>query len=361
MQQTANQTNQTHQTQKIRVGVVGATGYGGIELVRLLATHPQVEIVALVSRSDAGVRVVDEFSHLRGVLPADLCYIAPQDAPWQQLDVCFFATPHAVAMNQAAFLLDSGVKVIDLSADFRIDDLHVWERWYGTRHTAEALQKTAVYGLPEYNREAIKQAQLVACPGCYPTAAQLALWPLLQHGQWLDHQVPVIIDAKSGSSGAGRTAKKQMLYVERDENFTAYQATGHRHYPEIKQQLEKMAGQSLALVFTPHLLPVKRGIFETIYVKLTDKNADIAAYYQDFYRDEAFVEVLPAGQVPVLSAVVGTNRVQIGMAKPVDSDFLTLFVTEDNLLKGAAGQALQCMNLMFALEETTGLLQTAYV
>ncbi len=342
---------------KINIAIVGANGYGGIELVRLLAQHPLANIQVLVSRSEAGKSVSGVFPHLRGSSCDDLTYVTPQDADWSGIDVCFFATPHTVAMGQVRSLLAKGVKVIDLSADFRIKDQLIWEQWYATRHTEPNLIETAVYGLPELNREQIKQAELIACPGCYPTSIQLGLMPLLQ--QNLLTSDTIIADSKSGISGAGRSAKINMLFSERSENFEAYASAGHRHYPEIKQQLEMMRGGEVDLIFTPHLLPTVRGIHSTIYAKLADTTVDVQAVFEKAYANEPFVSVLPKGSHPQTKSVTATNHVQISVARPPQSDYVSIFVVEDNLIKGAAGQAVQCLNIMWDLPEAMGLTQLA--
>ncbi len=345
--------------QTLHIGIIGANGYGGVELIRLLAQHPRVQISLLVSRSEAGRTLAEVFPHFYGSEVGQLTYVAPTDADWSALDICFFATPHTVAMSQAQFLLARGIKVIDLSADFRIQDRLVWEQWYGTRHTEPDLIAQAVYGLPELNRDAIKTAQLIACPGCYPTATQLGLMPLLQND--LLTADTVIVDAKSGISGAGRGAKTAMLFAERAENFEAYAVHGHRHYPEIKQQLSLMKGETVDVIFTPHLLPTIRGIHATIYAKLKDTHTDVQAVFEQAYQNEPFVSVLPAKQHPQTASVSTTNNVQIAVARPPHSDYVTVLVVEDNLIKGAAGQAVQCMNVMFDFAETAGLRQIASV
>lgn len=346
-------------TPTIKVAIIGANGYGGIELVRLLAQHPNVSLALLISRSEAGQKVVDIFPHLRGSICDTLTYTAPQDADWSILDVCFFATPHTVAMGQTEFLLNKGVKVIDLSADFRLQDRLVWEQWYATRHTAPELIEQAVYGLPELNRDTIKNANLIACPGCYPTAVQLGLMPLLK--QNLLTNDTIIADAKSGVSGAGRGAKINMLFSERNDNFEAYATAGHRHYPEIKQQLEIMQNGEVNLIFTPHLIPATRGIHATLYAKLSDTDTDVQAVFEQAYVDEPFIHVLPAGAHPQTRSVAASNYVHISVARPPHSDYVTVLVVEDNLIKGAAGQAIQCMNILWGLSETQGLTQLAGV
>lgn len=343
----------------INAAIIGANGYGGIELVRLLAQHPNVSIKLLVSRSEAGKKLAEVFPHFYGSAVGEITYVAPSDADWSDLEVCFFATPHTVAMSQTSFLLERGIKVIDLSADFRLKDRLTWEQWYATRHTAPELIDDAVYGLPELNREAIKTADLIACPGCYPTSVQLGLMPLLQQNLVTDDTI--IADAKSGISGAGRSAKTNMLFAERAENFEAYATSGHRHYPEIKQQLEVMKNGEVDLIFTPHLLPTIRGIHSTIYAKLKDAGTDVQAVFESAYADEPFVTVLPAKSHPQTASVSATNHVQIAVSRPPHSDYVTLLVVEDNLIKGAGGQAVQCMNLLFDLDETTGLTQIAGV
>ncbi|MGY0400272.1 MAG: N-acetyl-gamma-glutamyl-phosphate reductase, partial [Ostreibacterium sp.] len=309
-------------TQMINVSIVGANGYGGIELIRLLSQHPYICIKQLISRSQAGQTVIDVFPHLHSHVCHSLIYVSPQEAQWDDIEVCFFATPHTIAMGQALSLLNKGIKVIDLSADFRIKNQLIWEQWYGRRHTEPELIETAVYGLPELNREAIKTANLIACPGCYPTAIQLGLLPLLQAELLTDDTI--IADAKSGISGAGRSAKINMLYSERAENFEAYATSGHRHYPEIKQQLEIMRGGEVPLIFTPHLLPTVRGIHATIYAKLKQPNTDVQNVFETAYIDEPFITVLAKGYHPQTKSVSATNHVQIAIARPPDSDYVTI-------------------------------------
>ena len=339
--------------------IIGANGYGGLELIRLLVQHPNVQLQSVVSRGKAGQKVVDISPHLRASVCDQLVYESPTDVDWGDIEVCFFATPHTVAMGQAASLLGKGIKVIDLSADFRIKDQPTWEQWYATRHTEPKLIKEAVYGLPEMNRDAIRQANLIACPGCYPTAIQLGLMPLLENNLLTNDTI--IADAKSGISGAGRSANINMLYSECAENFKAYASAGHRHYPEIKQQLSIMQGSEVNVIFTPHLLPAIRGIYATIYARLKSPTSDVQVLFESAYENEAFVTVLPKGTHPQMKSVNSTNHVQIGLARPPNSDYVTVLVVEDNLIKGAAGQALQCMNILFDLPETLGLTQLAGV
>jgi N-acetyl-gamma-glutamyl-phosphate reductase len=335
----------------ISIGIVGATGYTGVELLRLLARHPQVEITAVTSRGDAGTPVVRMFPSLRGVL--DLDFVAPEVALLAGCDAVFFATPHGVAHALAGPLLERGVRVIDLSADFRIRDAAVWSRWYGQPHGAPQWLDEAVYGLPELNRERIRAARLLAVPGCYPTAVSLGLLPLLQ-ARSID-PADIIADAKSGVSGAGRKAQIGGLFAEVGENFRAYASGGHRHLPEIRQTLETVAGGSVGLVFQPHLVPMIRGIHATLYARPLDSNLDFQALFEDFYRDEPFVDVLPAGEHPETASVRGTNLCRIAVCRPVESERLMVLSVIDNLVKGASGQAVQGMNLMFGFPEDIGL------
>jgi N-acetyl-gamma-glutamyl-phosphate reductase len=335
----------------ISIGIVGATGYTGVELLRLLAHHPQVEIAAVTSRGDAGTPVARMFPSLRGVL--DLDFVAPEVQLLAGCDAVFFATPHGVAHALAGPLLERGVRVIDLSADFRIRDAEVWSRWYGQPHGAPQWLHEAVYGLPELNRERIRAARLLAVPGCYPTAVSLGLLPLLHAGA-ID-PTDIIADAKSGVSGAGRKAQIGGLFAEVGENFRAYASGGHRHLPEIRQTLETVAGGPVGLVFQPHLVPMIRGIHATLYARPRASNMDFQALFEDFYRDESFVDVLPAGEHPETASVRGTNLCRIAVCRPVESERLMVLSVIDNLVKGASGQAVQGMNLMFGFPEDQGL------
>ncbi len=335
----------------IKVGIVGATGYTGVELLRFLSLHPEVEISVVTSRSEAGLPVSSLFPNLRKYV--DLKFVEPSAENLNTCDVVFFATPNGTAMKMAQELLDAGVKVIDLSADFRIKDVKVWEQWYRMTHASPHLLEEAVYGLCEINREAIKQARLVANPGCYPTAVQLGFLPLLRAGV-IDPSY-LIADCKSGVSGAGRKAEMGLLLCEVSESFKAYSINGHRHQPEIKQGLDLVSKTPVNLTFMPHLVPMIRGIQASLYARLTDTSVDLQQLFEDTYRNEPFVDVLPAGMSPETRSVRGSNHCQLAVTRPQGGDTVVVFAVEDNLVKGAAGQAVQNMNLMFGLPETTGL------
>lgn len=340
----------------IKVGIVGGTGYTGIELLRILAQHPECELVAITSRKEAGTPVAQIFPSLRGIVKHE--YSDPAKVKLGNCDVVFFATPSAVAMGEAKALVEAGVRVVDLSADFRIRDVAVWENWYKVKHAAPDLLSQAVYGLPEVNRERIKQARLVANPGCYPTAVQLGLLPLVEKGTVdLDH---LIADAKSGVSGAGKRAEDHLLFSEASDNFKAYGVSGHRHWPEIEQGLASAAGRRVGLTFVPHLVPMIRGIHATLYARVT-READFQRTYEDRFRGEAFVDILPAGTEPDTRSVRAANTCRIALHRPQGGDMLVVLSVIDNLVKGASGQAVQNMNIMFGLKETLGLSQTAIV
>ena len=337
----------------IKVGVVGGTGYTGVELLRLVAQHPNARLQSITSRKEAGMPVAEMFPNLRGRV--DLAFCESAAANLQACDLVFFATPNGVAMQDAPALLEAGVRVIDLAADFRIRDVAVWEKWYGMKHAAPDLLEHAVYGLPEVNRERIRAARLIANPGCYPTAVQLGLLPLVEKGLAdLDH---LIADAKSGVSGAGRKAEVHTLFSEAADNFKAYGVPGHRHLPEIVQGLSLAAGRPIGLTFVPHLTPLIRGIHATLYARLKDPAIDLQALYQERYADEAFVDVMPPGSHPETRSVRAANVCRIAVHRPQGGDTAVILAVEDNLVKGAAGQAIQNMNLMFGLPETTGLTQ----
>lgn len=338
----------------IRVGVVGGTGYTGVELLRLLAQHPQVELKAITSRGEAGMLVADLFPSLRGRV--SLRFSDPASSPLADCDVVFFATPNGIAMQQAAGLLDAGVRVIDLAADFRIKDIAVWEQWYGMPHASPALVAEAVYGLPEVNREEIRGARLVANPGCYPTATQLGFLPLIEAG--CVDPAHLVADVKSGVSGAGRKAETHTLFSEAGDNFKAYGVQGHRHLPEIRQGLARAAqGEiEIGLTFVPHLVPMIRGIHATLYARIT-REEDFQALFEQRYANEAFVDVLPAGSHPETRSVRAANTCRIAVHRPQGGDTLVVLSVIDNLVKGAAGQAVQNMNLMFGCDERSGLTQ----
>lgn len=340
----------------IKVGIVGATGYAGVELIRLLLAHPEVEVRRLTSRAEAGVRVDRLFPNLRGAI--DLAFEDPAVADFDDCDVVFFATPHAVAMNTVPALVEKGKKVIDLSADFRLENIQQWESWYGVEHVAPDLVKQAVYGLPELNREALRSAQLVACPGCYPTAVQLGFMPLLQSG--VIDQASLIASCASGTSGAGRSAKINLLLTEAAESMKSYGVSGHRHLPEMEQGLSQMAGSEVKLTFVPHLAPMVRGIHATLFAKLTNTSADLRGIFQDCYRDEPFVVLTNGEYEPETRHVAGTNRCEIDVTCP-EGDTVVVTVAIDNLVKGASGQAIQAMNLTHGFDETMGLESPAVI
>ena len=335
---------------KLNIGIVGGTGYTGVELLRILAVHPNAQLMAITSRSEAGLPVADMFPSLRGYI--DLCFTDPGHADLTACDVVFFATPNGIAMQQTRELLEKGVRVIDLAADFRIRDVTVWEKWYGMTHACADLIAEAVYGLPELNREKIRDARLVANPGCYPTSVQLGFMPLLEAG--VIDAAHLIADVKSGVSGAGRKAETHTLFAEAGDNFKAYAVAGHRHHPEISQGLTEMARSQVGLTFVPHLTPLIRGIHATLYGRLT-KQADLQALFEARYANERYVDVMPKGTHPETRSVRGSNLCRISVHQPQGSDTVVVLSVIDNLVKGAAGQAVQNMNIMFGLDERAGL------
>jgi N-acetyl-gamma-glutamyl-phosphate reductase len=341
----------------IKVGIVGGTGYTGVELLRLLAVHPDVELTAITSRKEDGLPVADMFPSLRGRV--NLKFSSPENADLTKCDVVFFATPHGVAMAQAPELLKAGVKVIDLAADFRIKEKAVFEKWYKIEHTCPDLLENAAYGLAELNREDIKKANLVANPGCYPTTMQLGYYPLLKAG--VVDAGSLIADCKSGVSGAGRKAEIGTLFSEASDNFKAYGVAGHRHTPETSAQLQRFTSDKVGLIFTPHLVPMIRGMHSTLYARLTKdvSNEDLQKLFEDQYKDSAFVDVMPFGSHPETRSTRGSNMLRLALHRPDNGNTVIVLVVQDNLVKGASGQAVQCMNLMFGLEETTGLMQIA--
>ncbi|WP_101759173.1 N-acetyl-gamma-glutamyl-phosphate reductase [Oceanicoccus sp. KOV_DT_Chl] len=338
----------------VKVGIVGGTGYTGVELLRMLITHPQAEIVAITSRAEAGLRVDELYPSLRGHL--DIRFSHPDPKVLSQCDVVFFATPHNVAMNMMPELLALDTRVVDLSADFRIRDHQLWSQWYGEPHACPDLLAEAVYGLPEFNRAAIKEAQLVACPGCYPTSVQLGLLPLLENN--LVDEERLIANAVSGVSGAGRQAKIDNLFAEVGDSFKAYGVQGHRHLPEIEQGLRDIGGREVNLTFIPHLVPMVRGMHSTLYAELTDSAValdEIQHLFEQRYAQEPFVDVMPLGSHPQTRSVRGANFCRLAIHRPQNRDTLVVLSVIDNLVKGASGQAIQNMNIMLGLEETAGL------
>lgn len=335
---------------KTRVSVFGGTGYTGVELIRLLLNHPNVEIYQITSRNDKGKRVDEIYPSFRGVLNNIL--VSPEDADLKNVDIVFFATPNGIAMNYAEGLIEAGKLVIDLAADFRIKDQGIWEKWYGVEHKSPNLINRAVYGLPEINRDSIKKSKLVANPGCYPTAIQLALIPLLE--KKLISSTNIIADAKSGISGAGRNPELKLLMSEADEDFKAYGIGGHRHLPEIEQNLTYVSGENIKLTFIPHLVPMVRGIFATIYVECI-KNFKAKDIFESYYKDEPFVDIMESNIYPNTKSVRASNFCRISFYKEQDTNRLIIFSVIDNLMKGAAGQAVQNMNIMMDWQETLGL------
>jgi N-acetyl-gamma-glutamyl-phosphate reductase len=335
----------------LEVGVVGATGYTGVELLRLLVGHPQVNVRVVTSRSEAGLRVDRMFPSLRGHLP--LSFSEPDLALLSECDVVFFATPNGTAMKMVPSLLEKGCKVIDLSADFRLKEVAIWEKWYGMTHACPDYLHEAVYGLPEVNRDAIRKARLVANPGCYPTAVQLGFLPLLASDA-IDTNF-LIADVKSGVSGAGRKAEVSYLLCEVSESMKAYAINGHRHLPEVTQGLNAVAKNPVNLTFMPHLTPMIRGIQASLYAPLRNKSLDLQGLFESYYKDEPFVDVLEPGLSPETRNVRGTNRCQLAVCRPQQGNVVAVLAVEDNLVKGAAGQAIQNMNLICGFNETTGL------
>lgn len=338
----------------IKVGIVGGTGYTGAELLRLLAMHPQAQAHVITSRAEDGRPVADMYPSLRG--HTELAFSQPSLQTLLDCDVVFFATPHGVAQSMMAELIEGGARVIDLSADFRIRDIATWEHWYGQAHQCANLVDQAVYGLPELNREQIRSAKLIACPGCYPTSVELGFMPLLEKGL-VDTQ-SLIANSASGVSGAGRQAKVDFLFAEMNDSFRSYAVNGHRHLPEIEQALRDIQGnqgQPAQITFVPHLLPVVRGIHSTLYAKLSDTSVDLQALFEDRFANEPFVDVLPAGMLPQTRWVKGTNVLQVAVTRPQGRDTAVILTAEDNLTRGASGQAIQNMNIMFGLDETVGL------
>ena len=339
----------------IKVGIIGGTGYTGVELLRLLCVHPKARLTVITSRGEAGKKVADLFPNLRGHV--NLAFSEPDEKQLATCDVVFAATPNGVAMQHARALVQAGVKLIDLAADFRLQDPALWEQWYGMPHACPELLAEAVYGLPEVNRDNIKNARIVANPGCYPTAVQLGFLPLIEKKLIDVHTL--IADAKSGVSGAGRKAEVHTLFSEAADSLKAYGVPGHRHLPEIRQQLQRLNGAPVGLTFVPHLMPVIRGMHATLYARLTASDIDLQSLYEQRYAHEPFVDVLPSGSHPDTRSVRASNLCRIAVHRPQGGDTVVVLAVIDNLVKGAAGQAVQNMNLLFGLAETTGLAQPA--
>lgn len=341
----------------LSVAVVGGTGYTGVELLRLLVVHPQVDLKYITSRSEAGTRVADMFPNLRGF--TDISFTEPAIETLAECDLVFFATPNGTAMKMVPDLIAKGVRVIDLAADFRLRSPDVWQHWYGMEHACADVLSEAVYGLPELNRASIQSARVVANPGCYPTAVTLGFLPLIENALIDDEHL--IADAKSGVSGAGRGASVAHLQAESSENFKPYAVNGHRHLPEIKQTLSIVASHDVGLTFVPHLVPMIRGIEASLYATLTSNTTvdELHKLYLERYANEPFVDVLPLGMMPETRTVKGANSCRISIFVPQQGDTVVVSSVIDNLVKGAAGQAIQNMNIMFGLEETAGLNQVA--
>ena len=334
----------------IKVSVVGGSGYTGVELLRILSNHPNVDLYQITSRGDAGKLVSDVYPSLRGYV--DLTFVDPDKADLINNDYVFFATPNGIAMKYAKKLINNNVRMIDLAADFRIQNVDTWEKWYQMEHEAKDELKKAVYGLPEINREKIKSANIVANPGCYPTATQLALMPLIKNN--LIDTKTIIVDAKSGTSGAGKKNDSMFLMSEASENFSAYATSGHRHIPEIEENLSNLSNDQVRVIFIPHLVPMIRGIHATIYVDCLN-NFDPKEIFSNFYLNEPFVDVMENGQCPDTKSVRSSNICRISFQKIENTNRLVLFTVIDNLVKGAAGQADQNMNNMAGFNETLGL------
>ena len=340
----------------IKASVIGATGYAGVELIKLLVLHPHVELVCLTSQSYAGQKIQDVYPHLRGFIDLEL-QIQDADKIGELSDVVFLALPHGHAVSTAEKICALGKNVIDLGADLRFRDAKVYEDWYHVKHENPLLSREAVYGLPEINRERIRKAHAVGNPGCYPTSALLALYPLVKN-KLIDLNT-IIIDSKSGVSGAGRSAVVTSLYGECAESLKAYNVGKHRHTPEIEQELSEISGNRVYVSFTPHLIPMIRGILTTVYASLNEKGkeTDLSTLYHDHYQDEYFIRVHAKGVWPQTKWVTGTNFCDIGLDVDLRTNRVIVTAVIDNLVKGAAGQAVQNMNILFNLPEKTGLEQ----
>ncbi|MDJ0597476.1 MAG: N-acetyl-gamma-glutamyl-phosphate reductase [Crocosphaera sp.] len=348
------------ESDKISVGIIGASGYGGVQLVRLLQEHPLVDIVYLGGKGSAGLAYSELYPHLGhavdlSIEPIDVDVIA------SRCQVVFLGLPNGLACDLAPPLIEKGCKVLDLSADYRFKNLQTYSSWYNKDRSDLEIAKTAVYGLPELYRDEIKSASLIGCPGCYPTASLMALSPLLKQGLILPETT--IIDAKSGTSGGGRQAKTHLLLAEAEGSFGAYGVAKHRHTPEIEQVCSDLAGHEVRVQFTPHLLPMVRGILSTVYATLRDPGLvrdDLLTIYSAFYRSSPFVKILPNGVYPQTKWACGTNLCYLGIETDPRTDRVIVLSAIDNLVKGQAGQAVQCLNIMMGWEETLGLPQLCF-
>ena len=330
-----------------KVGILGGSGFTGEELLKILSNHPKTEVIAVSSRELQG-QSTNEI--LEG---SDLMFVDPSDDIFFECDAIFFATPHGVSMNMVSSFLNKNIKVIDLSADFRLKNVDVWKEWYGSPHLQEELLSESVYGLTELNKEKIKSARLIAVPGCYPTASLLGVLPLLNKGAQIES---IIIDAKSGISGAGRKTVENGLFLEINENFKAYGIQGHRHLPEIAEIVELVSGYPISINFLPHLIPAMRGIYSTIYVQLKDlENLDFQNLYDSYYTDSPNVRIMNSEEVPDIKSIANTNNCNISVNKSNIENQVIVISSIDNLVKGAAGQAVECYNLMYGFNQSTGL------
>jgi N-acetyl-gamma-glutamyl-phosphate reductase len=341
------------ETKRIKVGIVGGTGYTGVELLTL---HPHAIVTMITSRKEAGMRLDAMFPSLRG--HCDLVFTDTVTADLTKCDVVFYATPHGVAMADAAKLTAAGVKIIDLAADFRFKDLATFEQWYKLPHACPDLAAKAAYGLVELNRDAIKKASIIGNPGCYPTTMQLGFYPLLKAG--IVDAGHLIADCASGVSGAGKKAEVDYLFTESGDNFKAYGVSGHRHHPETQARLQEMTSERVGLLFTAHLTPMIRGMHSTLYARLNAKglaltNEQLQALFETAYKSEQFIDVMPFGSQPETRTTRGSNMLRIALHRPQDGDTVVVLVVQDNLVKGAAGAAVQCMNVMFGIDESAGL------
>ena len=346
--------------EKVSVGIIGASGYGGVQLVRLLLEHPGVEIAYLGGDSSAGKKFASLYPHLSHLVDLNIEAI-DLDLIASRCQVVFMGLPNGLACQMTPTLLEKGCKVLDLSADYRFSNLDTYTAWYRKEREDGAIAATAIYGLPELYREKIKQSQLIGCPGCYPTASLLALAPLLKQGLIVPETA--IIDAKSGTSGGGRQAKTNLLLAEADNSLGAYGVANHRHTPEIEQICSELARQEVRVQFTPHLIPMVRGILATVYATLRDPGLvreDLITIYTAFYRTSSFVKILPSGIYPQTKWAYGTNLCYIGIEVDPRTDRVIVMSAIDNLMKGQAAQAVQCLNLMMGWEETMGLPQLSF-